>query len=93
MESMKAADIKAFIERDWELLEQMKAKFWSESEERKTPAARIRMGEQLYRYARSVRPDWPSQDERDADLAVHTRVAEALRRAAPGFAKSREAAR
>jgi hypothetical protein len=44
-----------------------------------TAADALELGDALRRHAQSLRPDWPDAAERVADLAVHTRVAEALR--------------
>ncbi len=79
---MDAAGVTSFLQRDWELVERMKTEFWIAQKAACTPSAAIRLGDELRRYVRGVRPDWPDAAERDADLAVHTRVSEALRHAA-----------
>jgi hypothetical protein len=47
-----------------------------------TAADALRVGDELRHYVSSLRPDWPSKDDRLDDLAVHIRVAESLRRVA-----------
>ena len=46
-----------------------------------TPSAGLELGAELYQYARTLRPDWPTASERDADLASHIRVARMLQSA------------
>jgi hypothetical protein len=72
-------DILAFARRDWSGVAEAKAEFWIASKRGLTAAEILAVGESLRRHALALRPDWPSQSERDADLAVHVRVAESLR--------------
>jgi hypothetical protein len=44
-----------------------------------TAADALRLGYDLRRFARTLRPDWPSIAERASDLQAHARVARALR--------------
>lgn len=53
--------------------------FWLNRKRASSPAELLTLGDQLLRHARTMRPDWPGEAERAADLAVHQRVAEALR--------------
>lgn len=69
-------------DRDWRLVERLKTDFWIEQKAVLTPSAVLQLGEELRRYVKAARPDWPDPAERDADLAVHTGVSEALRREA-----------
>jgi hypothetical protein len=75
------ADIQAFAARDWRLIEQAKLDGWREQKAARTPSAALKLGAELYQYARTLRPDWPSASERDADLAPHIRVARMLQSA------------
>ena len=68
-----------FLERDWQAVERLKADFWIERKAAMTPGDAIQLAEELRQYVKNVRPGWPSLAERDADLATHTRVSEALR--------------
>lgn len=72
----------SLVDRDWQLVEQVKAEFWLEQKAMLTSGAALRLGDELRRYVRAVRPDWPGPAEREADLATHTRVSEALQHAA-----------
>ena len=72
-------NIRAFAGRDWAQVAEAKAAFWRDRKQELTAAEMLALGDQLRRHAQAVRPDWPSEDERAEDLAVHHRVAEALR--------------
>jgi hypothetical protein len=72
-------DILAFARRDWSQLAEAKTGFWREQKRNRSPAELLAIGDQLRRHVQSVRPEWPSDGERADDLAVHLRVAEALR--------------
>jgi hypothetical protein len=72
-------DILAFARRDWAQVAEAKTEFWRDQKQGLTAAEMLALGDELRRHAQAVRPDWPSERERDEDLAVHYRVAEALR--------------
>jgi len=76
-------DLLAFAHRDWSLVAEAKAEFWQDCKRHRTPDDILAIGEQLRQHVRAVRPDWPSESERAADLAVHLRVTEALRAVSP----------
>ena len=78
-QEMEPADILAFARRDWAAIEREKARFWAERKSHMTAAEALELGDALRRHTQSLKPDWPRADERTADLAVHLRVAEALR--------------
>lgn len=44
-----------------------------------SPAEALELGDALRRHALLLKPDWPDPTERAAELAVHRRIAEALR--------------
>jgi hypothetical protein len=77
---VKVADVQDFLNRDWSLLQQLKADCWIQQKRAITPAAALDLGAELRDYARSVRSDWPSLAERDEDLAAHVRLAGILQR-------------
>jgi hypothetical protein len=72
-------DILAFARRDWPQVADAKTGFWREQKRVLTADEMLSLGDQLRRHAQAVRPDWPTASERAEDLAVHHRVAEALR--------------
>ena len=81
-EAMDAADLRRFARRDWDLIAQSKEDFWLAQKEALTPAESIAMAAELWRYARTIKPDWPNDEERAADLAAHVRLAELFLHAA-----------
>lgn len=76
---MDPADIRAFAARDWASLEEQKARFWIERKRAVSMAEVLALADSLRRHAQELKPDWPNLAEQAADLAVHRRVAEALR--------------
>jgi len=76
---VERSDILAFVHRDWQRLAGSKTAFWLDRTRDLAPEDFLAVGDQLRRYARAVRPDWPNDAERAADLAVHLRVTGALR--------------
>lgn len=71
-----SGDIRGFLDRDWARLADAKARAWTAGKQ--TPAHDLRTADQLRRYVLSIRADWPSADDRDADRQTHIRVSEAL---------------
>lgn len=76
---MTRDDLVRFANRDWGAIADNKARFWAERKRAMSPADAIRLGDDLRRYARGVRPDWPSEADRRVDGETHSRVSEALR--------------
>jgi hypothetical protein len=76
---MRPDDIRAFAARDWTRLAKAKRTSWLQRKQHRSPAEILAIADALRRHARVIRPDWPSPRERDADLAAHQRLAEALR--------------
>ncbi len=73
------ADLKAFARRNWALVSEAKTDAWIEMKRGMSVADMLELADGLRRHAMSVRPDWPSADDRADDHAVHVRVSEALR--------------
>jgi hypothetical protein len=84
---MTREEIAAFARRKWQDAERLKAQFWAERKAALSPIAAIGLGDDLRRQARAVRPDWPAEHDRADDLAMHRRVAEALRAVKPPRAR------
>ena len=80
---MKRADIAAYISRDWAGVAGLKADYWAQRKARLTPLEALRLADGLRRQVVSLRPEWPSDRERQEDLASHRKVSELLRRAGP----------
>jgi hypothetical protein len=71
--------IREFVRRDWVRVDDAKTANWKEQKRGRSAAELLAIGANLFAYARSLRPDWPSAEDRTEDLAVHLRVSEALR--------------
>ena len=74
--AMTQEQIRAFVTRDWAGLAAAKAFAWQASQ--RTAGGDLHTADQLRRYVLTVRPDWPSPDDRADDLRNHIRVSEAL---------------
>jgi hypothetical protein len=68
-----------FARRDRTTPGELKSAYWCERKRIHGPGEGLRIADDLRRYVRAVRPDWPRADERDADLHMHIRVSEMLR--------------
>ncbi len=79
---VKAADIRAFARRDWAAIQRLKQDQWREQKRALPPSAAIQLAAGLFQFVRTLKPDWPNPQEREADLASHIRVAGILHRAA-----------
>jgi hypothetical protein len=77
---VRVEDVRAFTRRDWHALAAAKDAAWLEHRRAEGIPGTIRVAEQMRRYVRALRPEWPTDDERGEDLATHVRVSEALRR-------------
>jgi hypothetical protein len=76
---MKRADVVAYATRDWKAVQEAKERYWVERKPSLTPEQALEIADGLRRHVKSLRPDWPSAEERQRDLEVHARVSEALR--------------
>lgn len=80
---MEREDVLAFVNRDWEAARKLKEDHWVGSKRGLTPREILKQGEDLWRHTRTVRPEGPSEAERQADLENHARVSRLLRSVAP----------
>lgn len=80
---LRKEDVIAYARRDWAAFERMKRERWAEQRAHMTAGEVLRMGDELRDYVRSRRPDWPTSEDRQNDLAVHIRVSEILCRVQP----------
>jgi len=84
--SAAVRDVKAlreFARRDWSAAARAKELYWADWKREHGPAAGIRVADELRRQVLAARPDWPSESERQEDLATHLRMIEVIRRARP----------
>jgi hypothetical protein len=71
--------IRAFVRRDWAQVARAKTAHWIAQKAGRSPTEILDAADALRRHAMIVRPEWPSDEDRAADLAAHRRVSEALR--------------
>jgi len=74
---VRKEDLIAFARRDWAAVAERKRAHWAA--EKLTAEESLRVGDELRHHVAELRPEWPSADERQSDLATHMRVAESLR--------------
>ena len=76
---MRAEDLRRFALRDWESVAALKAEYWVVEKRRLGAEGALRVGDRLREQVRALRPDWPDDAEREADLAHHVRLSQVLR--------------
>lgn len=76
---MNRDDVVRFAHRDWSAVAESKTRVWHEMKSRRSAADVLGLGNQLRLHAQRLKSHWPTLDQRLDDLAVHQRVAEALR--------------
>ena len=74
--------IRAFAARDRAEVADAKAAWWASAD----PDVRVRAAHALWEHARRVRPDWPTADDRAADLDHHVHLKRLLDRAGRALA-------
>ena len=77
---MRRQDLIDFAERDWSAIAELKADHWPERKRRCGREEAFRAADDLRRYVAAVRPDWPDEAARAADIASHVAVGQSLRR-------------
>lgn len=77
---MRREDLIEFARRDWQSVAEAKDRFWVDQKRRMTPAEALHLADDLRLAVIRQRSDWPSDEERAADLATHARVSESLQR-------------
>lgn len=79
---MDAKDVRAYVERDWASVEGRKQEHWARELTARGPEATIAASVALFEHMRLVRPEWPTPDDRRADLEHHIALKRAIDRAA-----------
>jgi hypothetical protein len=82
-----ASSIRRFVDRPWGLLRAAKRRYWAEEVVARGDDAPLRASRMLWLHMRGLRPDWPSDAERAADLAHHLELKGCLDRAARALAR------
>jgi len=80
---MRKEDVIAFARRDWQAIAALKRERWAEQKKRMSAAEALSVGDALRHHAYALRDGWPTEEDRQNDLAVHIRVSESLRRVKP----------
>jgi hypothetical protein len=63
---------------DHDTVDRVRTAYWVERLRRLGPTESLRVADELWRHVRRLRPDWPSPEERETDLAGHIALREAL---------------
>jgi hypothetical protein len=80
---MKPSDVKAYMNRDWTLVRDLKESYWAQRKQTLAPEEAFAVAEGLRQHVLALRPDWPDEDAREEDHAAHRRVSECLRSVRP----------
>lgn len=72
----------ALLSKRWDLLAEYKDQYWRERKKLGIREA-FRVVGALHRQAQLFHPEWPTPEDREADLQTHIRVSAALARTAP----------
>jgi hypothetical protein len=75
---MDPEDIRRYAARDWQEIARAKDRYWIDRKRTMSPAESLAFAESLRLYVRSIRQDWPSDEERRDDLETHARVSAML---------------
>ncbi len=76
---MSHEDFVRFARRDWAAVAEAKERQWLRQKRSTPPADALQLIDVMRRHAQAMQPAWPSWAEREADIATHQRVGEALR--------------
>jgi hypothetical protein len=79
-------DVRAYAQRAWHVLTELEHAHWARELSEHGPLSTLEASQALWTHMRRVRPDWPTEADRRADLAHHVVVKQAMDRAARAFA-------
>lgn len=82
---MHSDDLRAYAGRAWHVLAALEHDHWARELATRGPLATLEASQALWVHMRSVRPDWPTEADRRADLAQHVALKQAIDRAAGAF--------
>ena len=83
--NVDAKAIRAYARRDWTLIERRKREYWAKRYREQGAAPLRRVADALREHLLAVRPDWPSEADREADLAHHVALKRLLDAAGDAF--------
>ncbi len=81
-----AVSARAFVRRGWAAIERLDREHWARRRRDEGSRATFRASSALLEHVRRLRPDWPGEAERAADLEHHLAQQRLLEKAARGFA-------
>lgn len=79
--SVRDDDLRAYAHRPWGVAEALKQEHWAR-ELAANPLATFEASQALWVHMRQINPDWPTEAERQEDLAHHLELKRTLDRAA-----------
>ena len=71
MPGMDRNAIRRYAERPWARIEASRREYRARRFAEDGPDATLRVAHALWLHMRSVRPDWPTEQDRDEDIAHH----------------------
>lgn len=80
MDRVITRDLRAFLDRDWAAVREAKDAYWADATRVRGALEALRMADELRMQTRQFHPDWPTAEDRAADLEAHERLSERLRR-------------
>jgi hypothetical protein len=81
---MRDDDLRAYAHRPWSMAETLKQAHWAR-ELSLNPLATFDASQALWIHMRQINPDWPTEAERQDDLAHHIALKRLIDRAAGAF--------
>lgn len=80
---MDPEDVRAYLNRDRAAVEALRIQHWREQYAARGPLWALQLAGDLRRWYQTLHPGWPTEADREADLAMHMRVSAALGSVAP----------
>ena len=81
---MRDDDLRAYVRSPWRVAVALKQEYWAR-ELSKDPLATFEASQALWVHMRQIDPDWPTDAQRQEDLAHHLALKRAIDRAARVF--------
>jgi hypothetical protein len=84
---MDPAALRAYVRRDWRAIAASKRTYWANRHRNEGSHATVDASRALLLEMRRARPDYPTPEDRRADLDAHVRLQALLERAAHAFTR------
>ncbi|MGH7279469.1 MAG: hypothetical protein ACREJG_12390 [Candidatus Rokuibacteriota bacterium] len=85
LERVNADHLRAFARRGWHVPGASEEDHWARETAERGPLATFEVAHALWLHMRRVRPDWPTDEDRRADLTHHVALKRAIDCAAGAF--------